>query len=112
MRPPTYRSHTAVMSPSGPGRSQAAGGRKTTGNDARQRHRCNGPARGRDLRKRALTCGAGDGNRTRITSLEGWSSAIELRPHVRMSGRDESSSRRQPDFCPVRRSIQLLSIAA
>jgi hypothetical protein len=26
------------------------------------------------------TCGAGDGNRTRMTSLEGWSSTIELRP--------------------------------
>jgi hypothetical protein len=25
--------------------------------------------------------GAGDGNRTRMTSLEGWGSAIELRPH-------------------------------
>jgi len=24
--------------------------------------------------------GAGDGNRTRMTSLEGWDSAIELRP--------------------------------
>ena len=35
-----------------------------------------------DLRKRALTSGAGDGNRTRTTSLEGWSSAIELRPRV------------------------------
>ena len=36
----------------------------------------------RDLRKRALTRGAGDGNRTRTTSLEGWSSTIELHPHV------------------------------
>ncbi|CCQ95458.1 hypothetical protein CULT_2640004 [[Clostridium] ultunense Esp] len=26
--------------------------------------------------------GAGDGNRTHATSLEGWSSTIELRPHV------------------------------
>lgn len=25
--------------------------------------------------------GAGDGNRTRVTSLEGWSSTIELHPH-------------------------------
>jgi hypothetical protein len=25
-------------------------------------------------------CGAGDGNRTRIASLEGWNSAIELHP--------------------------------
>jgi hypothetical protein len=28
----------------------------------------------------ADTSRAGDGNRTRMTSLEGWSSAIELRP--------------------------------
>ena len=28
----------------------------------------------------AGTTGAGDGNRTRMTSLEGWSSTIELRP--------------------------------
>jgi hypothetical protein len=27
-------------------------------------------------------CGAGDGNRTRMASLEGWGSAIELRPHA------------------------------
>jgi hypothetical protein len=30
----------------------------------------------------AQTGGAGDGNRTRMTSLEGWSSAIELRPRT------------------------------
>jgi hypothetical protein len=27
--------------------------------------------------------GAGEGNRTLMTSLEGWGSAIELRPHAR-----------------------------
>ena len=27
-----------------------------------------------------FSTGAGDGNRTRMTSLEGWSSTIELRP--------------------------------
>ena len=26
--------------------------------------------------------GAGEGNRTLVTSLEGWGSAIELRPHM------------------------------
>jgi hypothetical protein len=26
--------------------------------------------------------GAGEGNRTLMTSLEGWGSAIELRPHI------------------------------
>ncbi len=30
---------------------------------------------------------AGDGNRTRMTSLEGWSSAIELRPHDASAGK-------------------------
>jgi hypothetical protein len=28
-----------------------------------------------------LQAGAGDGNRTHVTSLEGWSSTIELHPH-------------------------------
>ena len=28
-----------------------------------------------------MTRGAGEGNRTLITSLEGWSSTIELHPH-------------------------------
>ena len=30
---------------------------------------------------RDITHGADDGNRTRMTSLEGWGSTIELRPH-------------------------------
>ena len=29
-----------------------------------------------------LQAGAGDGNRTHVTSLEGWGSTIELHPHV------------------------------
>ena len=32
--------------------------------------------------KQNLTNGAGDGNRTHATSLEGWSSTIELHPHL------------------------------
>ena len=28
-----------------------------------------------------LSCGAGDGNRTHMASLEGWSSTTELHPH-------------------------------
>ena len=31
--------------------------------------------------RRMRTVGAGDGNRTRTASLEGWSSAVELHPH-------------------------------
>ena len=30
----------------------------------------------------ALLFGAGDGNRTHATSLEGWDSTIELHPHI------------------------------
>jgi hypothetical protein len=33
-----------------------------------------------------LHVGAGEGNRTLMTSLEGWSSAIELRPRVPAGG--------------------------
>ena len=29
-----------------------------------------------------MRSGAGDGNRTRVISLEGWGSTIELRPHM------------------------------
>ena len=29
--------------------------------------------------------GAGDGNRTRVSSLEGWCSTIELHPQIRMA---------------------------
>jgi hypothetical protein len=31
---------------------------------------------------RLAAAGAGDGDRTHIASLEGWSSAIELHPHI------------------------------
>ena len=44
-----------------------------------------GPADGSRLatpfEKPLLPGRAGDGNRTRMTSLEGWGSTIELRPH-------------------------------
>ena len=30
--------------------------------------------------------GAGDGNRTRVSSLEGWCSTIELHPQIHLSG--------------------------
>jgi hypothetical protein len=41
-----------------------------------------------DLRKRPLTSGAGEGNRTPTTSLEGWGSTIELHPqtNIRLPG--------------------------
>ena len=41
------------------------------------------------------TYGAGDGNRTHVTSLEGWSSTIELHPRF-WSGRRGSDSRPPP----------------
>lgn len=34
------------------------------------------------LIKESLKNGAGEGNRTLVTSLEGWRSTIELHPHV------------------------------
>ena len=34
------------------------------------------------IRAIRLSYGAGDGNRTRVISLEGWGSTIELRPHM------------------------------
>ena len=50
--------------------------------------------------------GAGDGNRTHVTSLEGWGSTIELHPpndglgirhkHPKWSGRRDSGSRHPP----------------
>src|SRR5918997_6336329 len=39
-------------------------------------------------------CGAGEGNQTPITSLEGWSSTIELHPHaIFWSGREDLNLR-------------------
>ena len=53
-----------------------------------------------------LFFGAGDGNRTHVTSLEGWGSTIELHPpkdgldirleHPKWSGRRDSDSRHPP----------------
>ncbi len=36
---------------------------------------------------RRLSFGAGEGNRTLVTSLEGWRSTIELHPHSGRSSR-------------------------
>jgi hypothetical protein len=46
--------------------------------ERRQRHQSDLLRQGRNL-----SCGAGDGSRTRAASLEGWSSTIELHPHCR-----------------------------
>ncbi len=43
-----------------------------------------------------LQAGAGDGNRTHVTSLEGWGSTIELHPHINWSGRRGSDPRPPP----------------
>src|ERR1700747_1643014 len=40
-----------------------------------------GPSTGEHISPGRVKAGAGDGNRTHIASLEGWSSAIELHPH-------------------------------
>ena len=44
-----------------------------------------GFAGGRNGAQFVLTCGAGEGNRTLVSSLEGWCSTIELHPHVKES---------------------------
>ena len=40
--------------------------------------------------------GAGEGDRTLTTSLEGWNSTIELHPHIIWSGRRDLNSRHPP----------------
>ena len=45
-----------------------------------QRVNENGSDSKKEIRAVYLSCGAGDGNRTRVISLEGWGSTIELRP--------------------------------
>jgi hypothetical protein len=58
---------------------------------------------------------AGDGDRTRITSLEGWGSAIELRPRAkitlarRSAGPRSSEPARRRDLVRSRESQSLLS---
>ena len=44
------------------------------------------------------TCisGAGEGNRTLATSLEGWGSTIELHPHIRKWSEQQDSNLRPP----------------
>ena len=49
----------------------------------------------RDIRRSFKKNGADDENRTHTTSLEGWSSAIELHPQI-WSGRRDSNSRPSP----------------
>ncbi len=50
--------------------------------------------------------GAGEGNRTLMTSLEGWGSAIELRPRARRPARRVST-----DSVPVRRAPRRTTLA-
>ena len=40
--------------------------------------------------------GAGDGNRTHVTSLEGWRSTIELHPHAAIWSEQQDSNLRPP----------------
>ena len=65
-----------------PSRARPADDRETKRIDGLDRVGTRCAETGTDLRIRLLTCGAGDGNRTRTTSLEGWSSTIELRPRL------------------------------
>ena len=62
-----------------------------------------------------LNYGAGDGNRTHTTSLEGWDSTIELHPHI-WSGRRDSNPQPSPwqgDTLPLshfRRLVQMTGV--
>lgn len=50
--------------------------------------------------------GAGDGNRTHLTSLEGWDSTNELHPHIKLFLQDHSNYSTQSDVTEViRRSL-------
>ena len=68
-----------------------------------------------------LSYGAGDGNRTRVISLEGWGSTIELRPQdmVGTTGFEPATScsqsrratkLRYSPMCPAQGKAQMLSI--
>ena len=41
---------------------------------------------------------AGDGNRTHVSSLEGWCSTIELHPHIHIQCPVPESNQRHEDF--------------
>ena len=49
--------------------------------------------------------GAGDGNRTRIASLEGWNSAIELHPRCSGPQRSNCDTARRGGLVPARRRV-------
>src|SRR6266851_1935483 len=55
--------------------------------------------------------GAGDGNRTHIASLEGWSSAIELHPPVHSFSPPRPCQCAAPPPEPARRPPRFLAIA-
>ena len=59
----------------------------TEGENEAHKGRSEAGEKGSDLREED---GAGDGNRTRMTSLEGWGSAIELHPHAPPGQREDS----------------------
>jgi hypothetical protein len=62
------------------GHSQAARGRKGSANNGNQKRSAEESISRPDQRKCPLTSRAGEGNRTLVTSLEGWSSTTELHP--------------------------------
>ena len=52
--------------------------------------------------------GAGDGNRTHLTSLEGWDSTNELHPHIKLFLQDHSNSSTQSSVTEVFRCLLCL----
>jgi hypothetical protein len=65
---------SGALVPAGQWHVNGTTGRQVTADTGRMRE-----TEGADL---GFLVGAGEGNRTLMTSLEGWGSAIELRPHV------------------------------
>src|SRR5580704_19384309 len=57
------------------------------------------------------SAGAGDGNRTHIASLEGWSSTIELHPPVHLFSPPRPCQCAAPPPEPTRRPPRFLAIA-
>src|SRR5690606_15057052 len=83
-----------------PAALRGAGGAGRGGRRGRHRAQTEGQAGWKTTSDLAFDARAGDGNRTRTASLEGWSSTIELHPHGAASSEFplDSWSRRRQDY--------------
>ena len=78
--PPELQAHIMRPKTGAPARAQQAGRVGKGGARVRTQSPLSG---GNKLNGHCSCAGAGDGNRTHATSLEGWDSTIELHPHGR-----------------------------